>query len=194
MLSLTIGPARQPTDWLDWVAEMAGALAWPLAALVIALVFRRPLLALLARLDELSWGDKAARFAHKLDRLESESPPAAALPDGGDDAPEVALTGDHGRFLKLLDLSPNAAVLDSWSRVEEALQGLAGAHALASADAAEAGRALQRRGVLPARTVGMIGEMRALRNAAAHNQDISVSDALRFRNLAKGVLNEIRLA
>lgn len=40
----------------------------------------------------------------------------------------------------------------------------------------------------------MIGEMRALRNAAAYNQDISVSDTLRFRNRAKGVLNEIRLA
>ncbi|OYX89762.1 MAG: hypothetical protein B7X90_06530 [Novosphingobium sp. 17-62-19] len=187
MISLTIGPAE---DWFSWSVSLIGALAWPLAALVIALVFRRPLLTLLARLDELSWGDKAARFAHKLDRLESEAPPALAEPDG----PEIALTGDHGRFIKLLDLSPNAAVLDSWSRVEEALQGLALAHSLASTDAAKASRALQQRGVLPARTVGMIGEMRSLRNAAAHNQDISVSDALRFRNLAKGVLNEIRLA
>ena len=85
-------------------------------------------------------------------------------------------------------------MLDSWSRVEEALQSLALTHALASTDAAKASHALQQRGVLPARTVGMIWEMRALRNAAAHNQDISVSDALRFRNLAKGVLNEIRLA
>jgi len=187
MISLTIGPAE---DWLSWSVSLIGALAWPLAALVIALVFRRPLLTLLARLDELSWGDKAARFAGRLDRLESEAPPALAEPDG----PEIALSGDHGRFIKLLDLSPNAAVLDSWSRVEEALQSLALAHALASTDAAKASRALQQRGVLPARTVGMIGEMRALRNAAAHNQDISVSDALRFRNLAKGVLNEIRLA
>ncbi|MDP3548755.1 MAG: hypothetical protein Q8R81_00005 [Novosphingobium sp.] len=78
--------------------------------------------------------------------------------------------------------------------MEEALQGLALAHTLSSTDAAAAGRALQQRGILPARTIGMIGEMRRLRNAAAHNQDISVSDALRFRNLAKGVLNEIRLA
>lgn len=187
MISLTIGPAN---DWLSWSVSLIGALAWPLAALVIALVFRRPLLALLARLDELSWGDKAARFARKLDRLESEAPPSPAEPDG----PEIALSGDHGRFLKLLNLSPNAAVLDSWSRVEEALQSLALTHALASTDAANASQALQQRGILPARTVGMIGEMRALRHAAAHNQDISVSDALRFRNLAKGVLNEIRLA
>ncbi|MCX7285452.1 MAG: hypothetical protein NTX28_15660 [Novosphingobium sp.] len=191
MISLTIGPAA---DWLSWSASLIGALAWPLAALVIALVFRRPLLTLLARLDELSWGDKAARFAQKLDRLESEAPPVPAEPDG----PDLALTGNHGRFLKLLNLSPNAAVLDAWSRVEEALQALAlnhgVCHALASTDAAEASHALQQRGILPARTVGMIGEMRALRHAAAHNQDISVSDALRFRNLAKGVLNEIRLA
>lgn len=188
MIRLTVG--QEAADWLAWSGAIVGALAWPLAALMIALLFRRPLLALLARLDELSWGDKSARFAQRLDRLESEAGPAPVEPDG----PEIALSGDHGRFIKLLDLSPNAAVLDAWSRVEEALQGLALTHALANNDAAQAGCALQRCGVLPARTVGMIGEMRRLRNAAAHNQDISVSDALRFRNLAKGVLNEIRLA
>jgi hypothetical protein len=190
MISLTVGPADSAMDWLGWTASVLGSLAWPLSALVIALIFRRPLLALLARLDELSWGDKSARFARQLDRLESEAAPLPPEPDG----PEIVLSGDHARFLKLLDLSPGAAVLDSWSRVEEALQSLAITHAVARPDASDAGRALQKRGVLPARTVGMIGEMRRLRNAAAHDQDISVADALRFRNLAKGVLNEIRLA
>lgn len=191
MISLTVGPADGPTGWLDWTASVLGSLAWPLSALVIALIFRRPLLALLARLDELSWGDKSARFAQRLDRLESEAP---ALRPELEVVPELALSGDHGRFLQLLDLSPNAAVLDAWSGVEEALTALAHDHLIASPDAAEASRALGNRGILPARTLGMIGEMRRLRNAAAHNQPISVSDALRFRNLAKGVLNEIRLA
>ena len=191
MITLTVGQGSGGQDWMAWSATVLGALAWPVAAFVIALLFRPHLTTLLGRLDELSWGDKSARFARKLDRLESEAPPVPTAPESG---PEIALSGDHGRFLQLLDLSPNAAVLDSWSRVEEALQALAHAHQLASADAADAGRALQKRGILPARTIGMIGEMRRLRNAAAHNQDISVSDALRFRNLAKGVLNEIRLA
>ncbi|QOV93139.1 hypothetical protein [Novosphingobium sp. ES2-1] len=190
MISLTVGPAGSDIGWLDWTASVLAALAWPVSALVIALIFRRPLLALLARLDELSWGDKSARFAQRLDRLESEASPAPPGPEG----PEIALTGDHARFLKLLDLSPGAAVLDSWAGVEDALQSLAIEHALATPDVSEAGRTLQKRGVLPARTVGMIEDMRALRNAAAHDQAISVSDALRFRNLAKGVLNEIRLA
>ena len=190
MFKLTLESAGAETDWPAFAADLVTALAWPLSALVIALIFRRPLLALLARLDELSWGDKSARFAQRLDRLESEASPAPPEPDG----PDIALTGDHARFLKLLDLSPGAAVLDSWSGVEEALQSLASEHAVANPDASEAGRTLQKRGILPARTVGMIEEMRRLRNAAAHDQAISVSDALRFRNLAKGVLNEIRLA
>ena len=191
MISLTVGQADTGTDWLEWSASILSALAWPLAALVIALIFRRHLLALFTRLDELSWGDKSARFARKLDSLESQAPPLALDPEAG---PELALSGDHSRFLRLLDLSPNAAVLDSWSGIEHALQGLALGAQLATADALQAAHLLEQRGVLPARTVGMIGEMRALRNAAAHNQAISVSDALRFRNLAKGVLNEIRLA
>lgn len=191
MISLTVGQQDPGTDWLAWSASVMGALAWPLAALVIALIFRRHLLALLSRLDELSWGDKSARFARKLDSLESQAPPLVPDAEAG---PELALSGDHSRFLGLLDLSPNAAVLDAWSGIEDALQGLAHGVQLATADAVQAALALEKRGVLPARTVGMISDMRALRNAAAHNQDISVSDALRFRNLAKGVLNEIRLA
>ena len=49
MISLTVGPAGSGTDWLGWTASVLGALAWPLAALTIALIFRRPLLTLLAR-------------------------------------------------------------------------------------------------------------------------------------------------
>lgn len=191
MITLTVGDSGAGTDWLEWWASILSALAWPLAALVIALIFRHHLLALLSRLDELSWGDKSARFARKLDRLEFEAPP---MPVDDETEPALTLSGDHARFLKLLNLSPNAAVLDSWEGIEAALQSLAHGQQLATADAGQATQALEQRGVLPARTVGMIGEMRALRNAAAHNQDISVSDALRFRNLAKGVLNEIRLA
>ncbi len=190
MITLTVDQTGG-TDWLDWSAAMFSALAWPLAALAIALIFRKHLLALLSRLDELSWGDKSARFAQQLDSLESQAPPLQASIEPG---PELALSGDHSRFLKLLDLSPNAAVLDSWSGIEDGLQSLAHAHQLAIADPLQAARHLHQHGILPARTAAMIGEMRSLRNAAAHNQDISVSDALRFRNLAKGVLNEIRLA
>lgn len=113
MFKLTLESAGSGTDWPAFAASLVTALAWPLSALVIALIFRRPLLALLARLDELSWGDKSARFAQRLDRLESEASPAPPEPDG----PEIALTGDHARFLKLLDLSPGAAVLDSWAGV-----------------------------------------------------------------------------
>lgn len=194
MISLTVSSRSAVADWLALTAEILGALAWPIAALVIALLFRRPLLSLLGRLDQLSWGDKSARFAQQLDRLESEAAPSLSDTDDCEAPAAPALSGDHGRFLKLLDLSPGAAVLDSWSRVEDELQILAHAHHVATSDAGEAGDALQRRGVLPARTVDMIAEMRALRNAAAHDQAISVSDALRFRNLAKGVLNEIRPA
>lgn len=194
MISLTISPQSAAADWLAWSAGLVGALAWPLAALVIALLFRRPLLALLTRLDELSWGDKSARFAQRLDRLELEAAPGPIESEELDRGAALSLSGDHGRFLKLLDLSPGAAVLDSWARVEDELQRLAHGHQISTSDSADAGRALLRRGVLPARTIDMIGEMRALRNAAAHNQPISASDALRFRNLAKGVLNEIRLA
>lgn len=164
---------------------LLGTLAWPLALVVLALVFRPQLVALFARLDELRWGDKAARFSRRLDRLERAAAPLLAdqtLAASDEDAGTVlALSGDHVRFLRLLDLSPNAAVLDAWDRVEEGLAGLSRRHGTGAP-------ALLRPQVPP-----MLSEMARLRAAAAHGEPITVADALRFRNLSKRVVNELNL-
>ncbi|MCW1381552.1 hypothetical protein OLX02_01825 [Novosphingobium sp. KCTC 2891] len=175
-IMLTVGKATEGAHWFDRLVTLTGALAWPLVALVVALLFRAQLVALTARLDELRWGDKSARFARRLDRLEASAPfPPPPPPD----EPEIALSGDHARFLQLLEISPGAAVLDAWARVEEGLARLA-----RRADGGELDRRIR----------AMVVELGALRADAARNRPITVPDALRFRNLAKRVLNEINLA
>jgi len=177
LITLTFGKAADALDWLDRGVQLAGALAWPLAVLVIALLFRVQVVTLVARLDELRWGNTSARFSRKLDRLERRAL-ASPAPPVADTVPELALSGDHARFLQLLELSPGAAVIDAWARVEEGVE------------------SLRRRGksaALPRPVRSMLAELGTLREQAAHNGAITIPDALRFRSLAKRVLNEINL-
>lgn len=179
MITLTFGKATSALDWVDRGIQIAGVLVWPLAILVVALLFRAQIVTLVARIDELRWGDKSARFARQLDRLERRALASPAPPPPADEnGPELALSGDHARFLALLELSPGAAVIDAWARVEEGVENL------------------HRRGksaALPRGVRSMLAELGTLREQAAHNGAITIPDALRFRSLAKRVLNEINL-
>lgn len=179
MITLTFGKAESALDWLDRSVQLAGVLAWPLAVLIIALLFRVQVVTLVARLDELRWGNTSARFARKLDRLERRALASPKPPPADDAVPELALSGDHARFLALLELSPGAAVIDAWARVEEGVERL---HVRGKSAA------------LPRSVRSMLAELGTLREQAAHNGAITIPDALRFRTLAKRVLNEINLA
>ncbi len=178
MVTVTVAKAAGTVVWFDRAVTLLGAMAWPLALVLVALLFRVQWQALLHRLDELRWGDKSARFSRRLDRLERAAPFPPPLP-APEDEPELALSGDHARFLQLLEISPSAAVLDVWSRVEEGLARLA------------------RRGrtdALDRRIRAHVMELAALRAEATQGEAVSVPDALRFRVAAKRVLNEINLA
>lgn len=178
MVTVTVAKAAGSMVWFDRLVTLLGALAWPLALVLVALLFRAQWRALLHRLDELRWGDKSARFSRRLDRLERTVPFPPPLP-APEDEPELVLSGDHARFLQLLDISPSAAVLDAWGRVEEGL-----------------GR-LTRRGradALDLRIRAQVAELAALRAEATRGEAVTVPDALRFRVAAKRVLNEINLA
>jgi len=157
----------------DHAITLAQAVAWPLALLVVALLFRAQIVALAHRLDELRWGDKSARFTRRLDRIERAGGPVAEADSA------LALSGDHARFLQLLELSPAAAVLDSWARVEQARTRLA-----------RRGRA----DALNRRTRAALADLAMLREQAAHGHPVTIPDALRFRTLAKRAVNETNLA
>jgi hypothetical protein len=48
---------------LEFVSSMTGELAWPLAVVVVALLFRNQIRVLFSRLNEIGFGDARATFA-----------------------------------------------------------------------------------------------------------------------------------
>ncbi len=172
---------------LDFIASLVGSLAWPSAAIVIALVFHKQIGFLLAKVKTLKWGEAAVDFTEKLDKVETT---AAAIADHTDSENTLPLSAPSGRFHELLAISPNAAILDSWSEVENEVRKLGKHHGLIDSPArpSRIGEQLVKSGVLPIGIHRMLAEMRSMRNQAAHGAQTTPEDALRFYQLSQRTL------
>lgn len=192
VVQLIVGKAEKSDggmNGLEFSSSVIGSLAWPIAAVIIAFVFRTQIAALLKRIKEASWGDTKVSFADELDKIEEGAPSLDLLPDAQVIQNALENQPIDDRFQALLAISPNAAIMDSWRGIERSIRELAAAHDLSEnmdkmrVDQLALG--LKSKGHLTVAAMKTISEMRNLRNRAAHNDEITVTDALRFDELAK---------
>jgi hypothetical protein len=192
VVQLVVGNAEKADSGmggLEFVSSVAGSLAWPVAAVIIAIVFRIQIAGLLKRIKEASWGDTKVSFADELDKIEKDALSIDLLPDAQGVQNALATQPIDNRFQALVAISPNAAIMDSWRGIEKSIRELASTHNLSEnlgdmrVDQLALG--LKSKGHLTVAAMKTISEMRKLRNRAAHNDEITVTDALRFDELAQ---------
>lgn len=89
MLELNLTPSDQGMDWLQFIAALVGAAAWPIAVVVLAFIFRDPITKILGNMKRVSVGDASLEIAETLTVLEavahtpSDEPiPAIEHPEG----------------------------------------------------------------------------------------------------------------
>jgi len=158
-------------DVRTFIAELAKALGWPVAVVIILLFLRPNLRTLVSLLRHVKYGELEADFGEKLEKAEDKAeaahlPPAAepvALPPGQSESPFLQLRA-------LVGFSPRAAILESWLLVERALQKFLAARNIAPTKLLVHTQlaALQKEGVLPRGVVALINDLRELRNRAVH--------------------------
>lgn len=163
-------------DWLEFIASMTKALAWPIALIVVFLLVRRQLVARLPDLESLEWKDFRFRFGKRVHELAHEAREARVQAEAANAPP---LDGEAHR-LQLADISPRAAILEAWIELEGAA-----AVALKRKGAAVTRQELQQpsrladalitSGLLGPSQAGVLSELRRLRNAAAHARDPKIT-------------------
>lgn len=174
-------------DWLQFIASMTAALAWPVALIVVFLLLRRPLIARLPDLESLEWKDFRFRFGRRVHELATQARVALVETEANTAPP---LDGETHRQ-QLAEISPRAAILEAWIELEGAA-----AVALKHRGAAITRQELQQpsrladalitSGLLGASQAGLLSELRRLRNAAAHASDpkITADTAREFVGIA----------
>lgn len=194
MLELKIGKVDGAMDCLTFISSLIESVSWPIAAFAIAFLFRAQIRKLIDRIKKLSMGDHSVDFSEKLDEAEAEAVtviPAAAAPES------EGLQLPDPRTQQLIALSPAAAVLDSWRVIERKTLKMAEPFYSGTSPNRDGKRVVMFRGavkslfengMISSSTYTLLLDLQQLRNAAAHNEDVSAADAIRFTVLAAEVL------
>lgn len=175
-------------DWMEFVADLASSVAWPLAFVAAALLFRSEVKSLLGRIrtgeafgTKFTFGDDLSRVEEVREQAEAA---ADSLPTGKASAAEE--TGDMDADLIALALdaddNPSFSVIRAWdlanAEVGKAVD-IAVTYALAAhPEKAPRGRSpdgivrwLAEIGVVPHAFNTSYVSLRALRNRVAHGQE-----------------------
>lgn len=156
---------------------MTGALAWPLVALVVLAILRRPLLRLVEILRTVKYGDLHFEFKKGMDQITEDS--ALALGSAA-----AAPVNRADPLVQLASISPRAAVIDSWIRLEAAAADCLRRQGVKAAvhKTGDMVTRLVSSGVLSSHQGELMLRLRNLRNVAAHAADFDLDqgDALQF--------------
>jgi hypothetical protein len=159
----------------------------------LVLVLRKPIRGLLPLLQRLKYKELEIEFGRRVEEvkqeLAQELPPGAAQP-----TPEPA----NSALLRLAEVSPRAAVLEAWREVElaalEAARKVGGEAFRNRTLTFEAIRVLERSESLDRNIIGLLRDLRGLRNQAAHAPDFALTkeSALEYAESALAVARYLR--
>ena len=177
-------------DWLTFISNVIASTAWPISAVVIALLFRAQLTDLLKRITKGKFAGGEFEFSDSAqdqlaDATEGSSSPLESNDSSKD---ENALDSAY----RLLEISPRAAVVEAWrvmndkalmtimDHIENASEPgefpysgeLIGRH-LPTARMTEYFR---KHRILAPDQIALFDELRRLRNHAAHHDDFEIGD------------------
>jgi thymidylate kinase len=158
-------------DPLTFIAELTKAAAWPVAMIVLAVMFRAELRRLLSRIKKGKVGSAEFEFESEVEKLAEEIAAMAPESEG------ITLAPATVQFART---SPRDALLDAWIEIETALRSLAERHELLTIQTRHNStaliRALAKAELLPRAYVPGFMALRRLRNTAAHELDFTPSE------------------
>jgi len=178
-------------DGLAFVASLVSSLAWPVAVVVLVLVFRGPIGRMVERLPKRV---KAGPVEVEWPELSTEARVALAT------APEIRTIAAEGslteRFADMAAKEPSAAVMAAWSEVERVLREKAGDLGVRQPSIAGMmlARLVHERGLISDASLQAIEGLAMLRNLAAHGrgEEVDREKALDYLTLADATLYAIK--
>ena len=174
---------------MSTIADLVSALAWPLAFVWFVQKYGNDVKELILRLSKVKLGNAEAEFTLGLkvvEELAGETPLAEAskvLPEEG-----VEFSKRMAQLERIADVSPRAAIMESWLLIEEAA-GKAGFVQGASVPRINPLLFIDwlvKQGRVDNSTAALVNKMRKLRNEASHLKDFELTkdEAERYIKIA----------
>jgi hypothetical protein len=184
-------------SWLDFIASVISAVAWPLVALFALILLRQPLARLLTDRPpkRVKVGPLDVEWTREIAEAETElSAAGTPLPPGPDAASLVSELETEARK------APAIAVLEAYAVLDRELRNLVESKIDVPSDELirngplGLARLAARHGVISQETANAVQSVSVLRNLAAHGsaRDVTTDQAIDYLALVDGVLLTLR--
>lgn len=183
-VTFTASSGQTTMDWLTFALGALQATAWPIAAIVIAAIFRKQIRDLLARVRKGKIGPAEFEFEQDVRELVEEVAPIVDAPAAA--APNMAFSTNN----------PREGVLEVWIKLESVMHRLAVARGIdlrRGRSSLYQAKMLAKANVISNEDMALFNDLRALRNQAAHDDDFSPSFESVFQYAALGQMLTMRL-
>ncbi len=175
---------------MEYFAAIIESIAWPLAVLVIVVMMRKPIKDLMRLIATVKYRDFEVTFREELKEARAEAE------DSGIDISGTRLD-ENDQIFKLVEISPAAAILEAWKRIEIAARNKV-ADLVKDQEALEKAQRyplqyLEISGSLIPSTVEAIRRLRSLRNHAAHGKELGITktSAIEYVIMANAIAKQI---
>jgi hypothetical protein len=169
-------------DWLTFVSKAIDSLAWPVAGVVLGLIFRKKLLDLIPMLRKVKAGPLEAEFemaAKQVLEGSADLPSKAPAHESSTSTPAPSVEDAAAKLLTARS-EPTATIIEGWSALDGELHKL-GRQIGIVVDPLESQLKVYRTvvgsDVLPAGTRKLLRSLRELRNQVAHGQVIPTPES-----------------
>ncbi|KAA0018747.1 hypothetical protein F0A16_09600 [Salinicola corii] len=176
-------------DWLTFISSLVRSLAWPVFALILALLFRDQILQFGSFIKKLRAGPIEAEFEHDLEQLRSLSPGRVDVVS--------ARAGEAETFLtELAERHPRTAILEAWTRLERAARTSLSSQESEDGSPGEVSAVrlpelLVRAGLIDQPQVTLYHELRRLRREVARDLDPTNEAARIYVELSRALQSQL---
>ena len=178
------------TTILDSLVPLVDALAWPLVALALALIFRKPLVALIPLIERIKFPGGEVNLRKRLEETRSQA--ERTLPF--QEPPSI-----DERIQDIAETYPRGAVIESWLLIERELTDMAESLGAPMSpprrrSPGQVAQELVAAGLLDDSVLRIVNDLRTIRNSVVHSNRISPSrdDAREYATMAARVVAAIR--
>ncbi|MCA2933345.1 MAG: hypothetical protein ING36_14005 [Burkholderiales bacterium] len=169
---------------MDYFVEIVKATAWPTSIIWLGYMFREEVRLLLGRLSSMKYGEVEARFGKELAEAEVG---AQKLGIPKSESTQLNLKQKEQLF-RIAEVSPRAAIVEAWTLIETAAakKGLTSGTTIPRTNPKMIVEYLNSSGKFSAESLGLIEQLRRIRNQASHLPDFAITqnEAERYLELA----------
>lgn len=166
-------------DMFEFIAELVGHLAWPVALVIGLFIIRKPIGELVGNVSNITkafTGIKIGKFEASLDGIQTPHLPKV-LRQSSARGQQKKINDKKQHLIDLTEVSPRVAILDAFDELDSFLVKLTALYRNPEerfVPSVFSVRKLEEKGILDASTARGITKLRSLRNEVRHDRDGAV--------------------